>query len=437
MAKNEVVVTIKGNTSQFTRELDTLKGKIKEALGANAFSLAEISPFKFLSDGIRNAIMGVVDALRNAEAEAAKVGDSLRQSASQTSLTNAEFISLKSSADNAGVSVGQFADALDRLKEGRATLADIQRDFEAIAATNGMDSLADRRAARMDALQGYRNLVASYAVGIESSGGFWESLGDNLTGANRSQAASYFSRLVADIHSGERRTYYTPHEIAQETGDILSAKYDQALAAALNAELAKVLERERKETERAEAEKAKAEAKAEEERKRANEAAAREAEARQREEEARNSRLARDFDQMRDAGITREDALATLAVKYGLEGDALEAALNAGTWANYDPVAEAIKAARGQRNVSTSSPHKYLADENDGDGITEGDLNATWLTAGGGSLLRGGSGAALAMGRRMRAISIQEQLLDRLDRVAANTETTAQAAQQVADNTAE
>lgn len=434
MAKNEVVVNIKGDTSQFTRELDTLKGKIKEALGANAFSLAEISPFKLLSDGIRKGLMAVVEAFNSVTREGARMGEEIKRQAEGVNLTTMEFIDLKSAADAAGASTNAFAEALEKLKSGAATLEELKNAFR--GTETGLASWREIQA-RGEQLG---NLVLAEKEAFEeaggAAGGFFTYLYDLTHGLNVAQSKHAVAALRKEILAG-RRDYFTQEEVAYKTGDELNAAYDRAVMQVLNNEIQQLRAREAAEAERARKEKEAAEKKAEEERKRANEAAAREAEARQREEEARNSRLARDYDQMRDAGITREDALATLAVKYGLEGDALEAALNAGTWANYDHVAEAIKAARGQRSVSASSPHKYLADENDGDGITEGDLNATWLTAGGGSLLRGGSGAALAMGRRMRAISIQEQLLDRLDRVAANTETTAQAAQQVADNTAE
>lgn len=434
MAKNEVVVNIKGNTSQFTRELDTLKGKIKEALGANAFSLAEISPFKLLSDGIRQGLMAVVEAFNSVTREGAKMGEDLKRQAQELNLTAMEFIDLKSAADAAGASTNAFAEALEKLKSGAATLEELKNAFRGTDA--GLASWREIQA-RGEQLG---NLVLAEKEAFEeaggAAGGFFTYLYDMTHGLNVAQSKHAVAALRKEILAG-RREYFTQEEVAYKTGDELNAAYDRAVMQVLNNEIQQLRAREATEAERARKEKEAAEKKAEEERKRADEAAAREAEARQREEEARNSRLSRDYDQMRDAGMTREDALATLAVKYGLEGDALEAALNAGTWANYDPVAEAIKAARGQRSVSASSPHKYLADETDGDGITEGDLNATWLTSGGGSLLRGGSGAALAMGRRMRAISIQEQLLDRLDRVAANTETTAQAAQQVADNTTE
>lgn len=439
MAKNEVVVNIKGNTTEFNRQLDTLKGKLKEALGANAFSLAEVSPFKFLSDAIRQGIMGIIDAFRNAEAEAAKVGDKIKQQADAVNLSAAEFAGLRAAADAAAVSAGAFADAIDRIKSGQATIADIRQEFERLGEAQGYDSIHTRREAAARLLANYRGIVAAEAQALDEAGGTPGGLSgliDALTGGNRAQSAWWLGELLKEVDAG-RRDYYSAQEIAGRTGDVLNARYDQALTNALNAEIDRRLAREREERERAEAEAEKTKKAQADAEKKAAEAAQRAAESAEREENARNARLARDWGQLRSAGVADAAALDALRLKYGLEGDALQAALQAGQWLNYDPVAEAVAAARGQRSVTSRSPHNYVLDENAGDGLTEGDLNATWLTGSGGSLLRGGGLAALQAGQRMRAISIQERILDKLDSLNATAATAAEAAQQVAENTTE
>ncbi len=69
MAKNEIKVNITAETTQFERNIEKLKNRLKTAFEINALTLSAVNPFAAISQGIGNFIKGalndLVDSFKN------------------------------------------------------------------------------------------------------------------------------------------------------------------------------------------------------------------------------------------------------------------------------------------------------------------------------------------------------------------------------------
>ncbi len=66
MPKNEIKVKISAETTQFERNIETIKRKLREAFTDPVqFSIGALSPWKFISDQIIKGISTLVDAFKN------------------------------------------------------------------------------------------------------------------------------------------------------------------------------------------------------------------------------------------------------------------------------------------------------------------------------------------------------------------------------------
>ena len=99
MAKNEITVNITANTAQFDRSLQTLREKLREAMGVSGFSLAEINPFKIASDWIRGTLQSIAQAFMSYRADMAKAGEALGRQAETLGATAGEYTRLAEAAE--------------------------------------------------------------------------------------------------------------------------------------------------------------------------------------------------------------------------------------------------------------------------------------------------------------------------------------------------
>ena len=63
MAKNEIKVNITAETTQFERNIEKLKNRLKTAFEINALTLSAVNPFAAISQGIGNFIKGALNDL--------------------------------------------------------------------------------------------------------------------------------------------------------------------------------------------------------------------------------------------------------------------------------------------------------------------------------------------------------------------------------------
>ena len=66
MPKNEIKVKISAETTQFERNIETIKKKLREAFTEPVqFSIGALSPWKFISDLIIKGISTLIDTFKN------------------------------------------------------------------------------------------------------------------------------------------------------------------------------------------------------------------------------------------------------------------------------------------------------------------------------------------------------------------------------------
>ncbi len=447
MAKNEITVNITANTAQFDRSLQTLREKLREAMGVSGFSLAEINPFKIASDWIRGTLQSIAQAFMSYRADMAKAGEALGRQAETLGATAGEYTRLAEAAERAGIGQKVFADALAAIKAGNATLDETAAKWERIAAATGQANANVSQRTRVWQIR--ERLAGMDAGGLSLP----QWLAAQVTGDW--QAAQALQDLMGQVNAG-RGTLFSPGEVMDRVwgqgvrerpwGQVSEDRV-RAIVAILNDEVAARLRRaeEARQAEAAAAEKAaeasrraaeaqEAAAYAAEDKARAEEAAA-EAKA-QAGVDATARKVAGDYARLTKSGSTPVEALAVLAEAYGTTPGAISRALARGQALLRDPVTEAVarneeraaaeakaKAEREALLAQRKDAQERVAGLRDALAGTGGDLTAQLFGAGGGSLVGAGS-FTLAMAERLRAI-------DRADAQAAIREDLAKAVEEL------
>lgn len=440
MAQNEVKVKVTADSTAIERTLSNLKERIAQTFSnPSTFSLNNISPWKVIADGISNAIRGFINDFMEAEEKLLMLGKSAERLGEKLGTSSLEASRLESAARAAGVNAKDYAEALERIESGKTTLAEQAEAWERVASGAKLSKERSR---------GLAALITAEKERISEEATNAAKVYETISGIGN--AGKVAERIAAEIERG-RREPVTAQEIMRrgttmgytltnlgggENINLAVVALNRGIREAQEAETKAKEESEKRaeaERKRKEAEQRKAEAeaarlKAEEQRIAEadhKEEATRKAQAQaeinaekersKREEEALADRIAKAYTQLLD--IVGGEAEGMVKEAFGLDDETMNRLLALGLRRAQTPEAllqeeiarglerqQERQRAQAERDRLTERAEdlRRRADE------VEGELNASWLTASGGSLI--GNGAfSLAMGQRMRDIDRAEK----------------------------
>ena len=137
MAKNEIKVNITAETTQFERNIEKLKNRLKTAFEINALTLSAVNPFAAISQGIGNFIKGalndLVDSFKNWRKGLEDISSATDRTAKDLDATTIQASRLEAAARAAGVSAKDYAAAIENIKAGKTSLEDQAQQWERIA----------------------------------------------------------------------------------------------------------------------------------------------------------------------------------------------------------------------------------------------------------------------------------------------------------------
>lgn len=355
MAKNEIKVNISAETTQFERNIASLKKKIGEAfITPTQFSIGALSPWKMASDFIIKKGLEIIDSFKNWRKGLEEISQATERTAKDLDTTTLQASRLEAAARAAGVSAKDYAAAIDNIKAGKTTLETQAEQWERIA---GSAKTAQERtrsfAALIEAERKQQHDQATAAENITAT----------LSGLKGS--AKVAETYIEDIKAG-RTNEIKPQEfykrglaMGYSRRTLGGADTIELAAAALNRIIqdeAKAKEAAALKAKKAEEAAAEARLKALEEEEASQKAAMDRVRALNREEEARRAKVASE----QAALAASFDATARKA--YAL-GNILSEALGGDAWAKleeiYGPEASALYE-RGMR--LTETPEKQAQD---------------------------------------------------------------------------
>src|SRR5574344_713549 len=113
MAKNEIKVNITAETTQFERNIEKLKNRLKTAFEINALTLSAVNPFAAISQGIGNFIKGalndLVDSFKNWRKGLEDISTATERTAKDLDTTTLQASRLEAAARAAGASAKDYA----------------------------------------------------------------------------------------------------------------------------------------------------------------------------------------------------------------------------------------------------------------------------------------------------------------------------------------
>ena len=134
MAKNEIKVNITAETTQFERNIASIKKKLGEAfITPNQFSLGALSPWKMASDFIIKKGLEIVDSFKNWRKGLEDIATATDRTAKDLDTTTLQASRLESAARAAGVSAKDYAAAIENIKAGKTSLEAQAQQWERIA----------------------------------------------------------------------------------------------------------------------------------------------------------------------------------------------------------------------------------------------------------------------------------------------------------------
>ena len=134
MPKNEIKVKISAETTQFERNIETIKKKLREAFTEPVqFSIGALSPWKFISDQIIKGISTLIDAFKNWFKGLEDISSATDRTAKDLDTTTLQASRLEAAARAAGVSAKDYAQALENIKAGKTNLETQAEQWERIA----------------------------------------------------------------------------------------------------------------------------------------------------------------------------------------------------------------------------------------------------------------------------------------------------------------
>lgn len=193
MAKNEIKVNITAETTQFERNIEKLKNRLKTAFEINALTLSAVNPFAAISQGIGNFIKGalndLVDSFKNWRKGLEDISSATERTAKDLDTTTLQASRLEAAARAAGVSAKDYAAALENIKAGKTNLETQAHQWERIA---GSAKTAQERTRSFAALieaerkQQHENATAAENIsatlsGLKGSGTIAQSFLEEIT----------------------------------------------------------------------------------------------------------------------------------------------------------------------------------------------------------------------------------------------------------------
>ena len=134
MAKNEIKVNITAETTQFERNIASIKKKLGEAfITPNQFSLGALSPWKMASDFIIKKGLEIVDSFKNWRKGLEDIATATDRTAKDLDTTTLQASRLEAAARAAGVSAKDYAAAIENIKAGKTSLEAQAQQWERIA----------------------------------------------------------------------------------------------------------------------------------------------------------------------------------------------------------------------------------------------------------------------------------------------------------------
>lgn len=249
MAKNEIKVNITAETTQFERNIASLKNKLGEAfLTPNQFSLGALSPWKMASDFIIKKGLEIIDAFKNWRKGLEDISSATDRTAKDLDTTTLQASRLEAAARAAGVSAKDYAQAIDNIKSGKTSLENQAEQWERIA---GSAKTAQERTRSFAALieaerkQQHENATAAENIsatlsGLKGSGTIAQSFLEEITrGRTAPITGQEFAKRGAQLGISYRNMG------GNETIDLALKALNRAIAEELSAREA-ATEKERK-----------------------------------------------------------------------------------------------------------------------------------------------------------------------------------------------
>lgn len=444
MAKNEIKVNISAETTQFERNIASIKKKLAEAfITPNQFSIGALSPWKFLSDKAIQAVNAVVDSFKNWRKGLEDISTATERTAKDLDTTTLQASRLEAAARAAGVSAKDYAAAIDNIKAGRTTLETQAQQWERIAGsaktaqerTRSFAALIEaERKKQFDQATAAENITATL-TGLKGSGTIAQSFLEEITrGREAPITGQEFARRGAQLGISYRDMG------SPETIDLALKALNRAIQEEAAAR-ARAAEKEAKAKEEAEQKAAEARLKTLEAEEAAQKAAMDRVRAHERELEAARAKATAAAQAQQDAyDKTAREAYAllnTLHQAYGgeawaklqeLYGPEAEALYNRGARLTETPekqaqdLAEKLIAQREERAASRANLEQEKATLEQSLAAYRNPLSRPdFITAAGGSLIGNGS-YSLQQAQRLAAIEKQDTQKEQLAQLKAINE---------------
>ena len=190
MAKNEIKVNITAETTQFERNIASIKKKLGEAfITPNQFSLGALSPWKMASDFIIKKGLEIVDSFKNWRKGLEDIATATDRTAKDLDTTTLQASRLEAAARAAGVSAKDYAAAIENIKAGKTSLEAQAQQWERIAGsaktaqerTRSFAALIEaERKKQFDQATAAENITATLS-GLKGSGTIAQSFLEEIT----------------------------------------------------------------------------------------------------------------------------------------------------------------------------------------------------------------------------------------------------------------
>ena len=209
MAKNEIKVNISAETTQFERNIATIKKKLREAFTEPVqFSIGALSPWKFISDQIIKSISSVIDSFKNWRKGLDDISTATERTAKDLDTTTLQASRLEAAAQAAGASAKDYAAAIDNTKSGKTSLETQAEQWERIAGsaktaqerTRSFAALIEaERKQQHDQASAAENITATLS-GLKGSGTIAQSfLGEIQAGRSAPITGQEFAKRGAQL----------------------------------------------------------------------------------------------------------------------------------------------------------------------------------------------------------------------------------------------
>lgn len=360
MAKNEIKVNITAETTQFERNIASLKNKLGEAfITPNQFSIGALSPWKMASDFIIKKGLEIIDSFKNWRKGLEDISSATDRTAKDLDTTTLQASRLEAAARAAGVSAKDYAAALENIKTGKTSLEDQAQQWERIAGsaktaqerTRSFAALIEaERKQQHDQATAAENITATIS-GLKDSGTIAQSFLEEITrGRTAPITGQEFAKRGAQLGISYRNMG------GNETIDLALKALNRAIQEEIAAR-ARAAEKEAKAKEEAEQKAAEARLKTLEAEEASQKAAMDRVRAHEREIEAARAKATA-------AAQAQQAALDAAARKAYTLGNTLQEAYGGDAWAKLEellgPDARALYD-RGARLIET--PEKQAEDQ--------------------------------------------------------------------------